>query len=430
MNAIERKVIQFIKEQDLFSDGSKILVALSGGADSVALLRILHSAGYHCEAAHCNFHLRGDESDRDEYFARQLCRQHGIQLHTIDFDTLQYARQQHISIEMAARQLRYDWFEKVRKERGADVIAVAHHQDDSIETMLLNLIRGTGIAGLSGIRPCNGTIVRPLLCIDRRMIVDYLQQIGQDYVTDSTNLTDEYTRNKIRLKLLPLMEEINPSVKRSLAETANRLSKASSIYNIGISQAKERVGTPEGISISALLKEPAPETVLFEILYPLGFNSAQIKDVFHALRSQSGKQFYSKEWKIVRDRDLLLVTRHQPDDNTAFPFRLIKEEKEYNSSFSIPRDKDIACFDAEKLKGTLTLRKWKNGDSFVPFGMKGRKKVSDYLTDRKFSINQKKQQWVLCCDERIAWLIGERIDNRFCIDHSTKQVIVCKIVPK
>ena len=220
---IQQRVTKYIEKEHLFSPDDKILVALSGGADSVALLYILHTAGYHCEAAHCNFHLRGKESDRDELFVRQLCERMEIHLHTIDFNTTQYATEKHISIEMAARELRYQWFEKIRKECQADVVAVAHHQDDSIETILLNLIRGTGITGLLGIRPRNGTIVRPLLCINREEIIRYLQNIGQDYVTDSTNLTDQYTRNRIRHQIMPRMKELNPSVERTVSYTIHGL---------------------------------------------------------------------------------------------------------------------------------------------------------------------------------------------------------------
>ena len=228
---IQHRVTQYIEKEGLFSSENKILVALSGGADSVALLCILHTAGYRCEAAHCNFHLRGEESNRDEQFVRQLCEKYKINLHTIDFDTTRYATEKHISIEMGARELRYNWFEKTRKDCQADVIAVAHHQDDSVETILLNLIRGTGITGLLGIRPRNGVVVRPLLCINREEIIHYLQSIQQEYVTDSTNLEDEYTRNKIRLNLLPLMQTINPSVKNNLIETCNYLNDVSTLYN-------------------------------------------------------------------------------------------------------------------------------------------------------------------------------------------------------
>lgn len=426
---IQQRITQYIDKEGLFSSDSKILIALSGGADSVALLCILHAAGYHCEAAHCNFHLRDEESNRDEQFVRQLCKQYEIKLHTVDFDTTQYATEKHISIEMAARELRYDWFEKTRNECRADVIAVAHHQDDSVETILLNLIRGTGITGLLGIRPRNGAIVRPLLCVNREEIVRYLQSIGQEYVTDSTNLEDEYTRNKIRLNLLPLMQTINPSVRNSLIETSNYLNDVAIIYNKCIEETKTRIVTAEGIRICDLVKEPSPEAVLFEILHPLGFNSAQIRDIAHSLHGQPGKQFCSKTWRVIKDREFLLVEKNiRPEEQETPPFQIIREEKEYTPDFLIPREKGIACFDADKLNGEIHYRKWQSGDTFVPFGMKGKKKISDYLTDRKFSISQKERQWVLCSGERIAWLIGERTDNRFRIDETTKRVVIYRIV--
>ena len=425
---IQQRITQYIEKNHLFSSDSKILVALSGGADSVALLRILHTAGYHCEAAHCNFHLRGEESNRDESFVRQLCLKYNIRLHTADFNTTQYAAEKHISIEMAARELRYNWFEEIKNKYRADVIAVAHHQDDSIETMLLNLIRGTGITGLLGIRPRNGAIVRPLLCVNRKEIIQYLQNIEQDYVTDSTNLEDEYTRNKIRLNLLPLMQTINPSVKNNLIETSNYLNDVATLYNKYIEETKTKIITAEGIRISSLLKEPAPEAILFEVLHPLGFNSTQIKDIASSLHSQPGKQFCCKEWRIIKDREFLLLEAVQSVSKATPPFQLIREEQEYTSDFQIPQEKQTACFDADKLNEEICCRKWQTGDTFVPFGMKGKKKISDYLTDRKFSISQKDRQWVLCCGERIAWLIGERTDNRFRIDETTKRVIIYRMI--
>lgn len=415
-----QKIIEYIDHNHLFLPKDKILVALSGGADSVALLRLLLSLGYTCEAAHCNFHLREEESDRDEDFVRQLSEKHQIPLHVIHFDTNEEAKKRHVSIEMAARELRYDWFEEIQKECGASVIAVAHHQDDSVETLLLNLIRGTGINGLRGIRPKNGNIVRPLLCLNRTEIIDYLQSIGQEYVTDSTNLQDEYTRNKIRLNLLPLMKEINPSVKDSILKTAEHLNDAAYIYNKGIQEAKKRVVTPKGIHIHSLLQEPAPQTLLYEILYPLGFNAAQIKDIYRTLDGQPGKIFTAPEQRIIKDRDFLLIEKHSVFQQPELKI----EECLYAATFVIPRDKQTACFDADKLHHPLSLRLWQQGDSFVPFGMKGRKKVSDYLTDRKFSIFQKEQQWVLCCGNDIIWLVGERTDDRFRIDEKTKRILI------
>lgn len=416
----KQKVARYIDRYKLFSPGDKILVALSGGADSVALLRLLLALGYTCEAAHCNFHLRGQESERDEMFVRQLCREQQVPLHVIHFDTEKEAKERHISIEMAARELRYDWFEKTRKECSAATIAVAHHQDDSVETFLLNLIRGTGINGLRGIHPKNGYITRPLLCLDRKQVIDYLKDIGQDYVTDSTNLQDEYTRNKIRLNLLPLMQEINPSVKESILSTAEHLDDAAIIYKKGIDEAKQRIQTPEGIRISALLLEPSAETVLFEILYPLGFNASQVQDIFRALYGQPGKVFASTGWRVVKDRELLLI---EPRQEVVKPILDIRES-DYTPDFTIPREKNTACFDADKIHHPLSLRLWKQGDTFVPFGMKGRKKVSDYLTDRKFSLLHKEQQWVLCAGDDIIWLVGERADNRFRIDDATRKILI------
>lgn len=418
----KEKVARYIDRERLFMPADKVLVALSGGADSVALLCLLQALGYDCEAAHCNFHLRGEESDRDEAFVRRLCAERKVPLHTVHFDTRRVAGEKHISIEMAARELRYEWFGKVREESGAGVVAVAHHRDDSVETFLLNLIRGAGINGLRGIRPRNGYIVRPLLCLDRKEITGYLERIGQDYVTDSTNLQDEYTRNKIRLDLLPMMQAINPSVKESILAAAAHLEDASAIYKKGIEEGIKRVQTAQGICIDALMREPAPKTLLFEILYPLGFNAARIEDIYRALEGQPGKVFSSEKWCVVKDRGYLLVEARRK----AVQPVLTMEEHALTPDFVIPRDKATACFDADKLLHPLSLRLWRQGDSFVPFGMKGRKKVSDYMTDRKFSLLRKERQWVLCCGEDIIWLVGERADDRFRVDGNTRKVLVVK----
>lgn len=422
---ITQRIAQYIEKEKLLTMQDKVLVTLSGGADSVAMLRILLSLGYKCEAAHCNFRLRGKESDEDELFVRQLCAQLHVSLHTIHFDTEEFAREEKISIEMAARELRYRWFARLKETHQFSTVAVAHHQDDSVETMLLNLIRGTGINGLLGIRPRNEDVVRPLLCVTRHEIVNYLDHIKQQYVIDSTNLQDEYIRNKIRLKILPLMQEINPSVKNGMMETSSHLREVAHVYAQAIEEGKLRVTTESGIVISKLLAEPSPQALLFEILYPLGFTSAQVVNIMEALHGQSGKVFVGKSGcRVIKDRTLLLIDREKPIDTDAPPFQLKVEHKEYTPSFVIPTQKHIACFDADKLVEPLAIRKWEHGDSFVPFGMKGKKKVSDFLTDRKFSIAQKERQWVLCSDQRIAWVIGERTDGRFRIDDSTRKVVI------
>ncbi|WP_455666902.1 tRNA lysidine(34) synthetase TilS [Phocaeicola sp.] len=425
------EIDKYIEEKQLLTLRDRVLVALSGGADSVALLRVLLALGYRCEAAHCNFHLRGEESNRDEQFVRELCRGLGVALHVTHFDTTAYAARHHVSIEMAAREMRYRWFEQLRQEREMSVIAVAHHRDDSVETFLLNLVRGAGINGLKGISPKNGAIVRPLLEVNRQDILYYLQHLQQPYVTDSTNLQDEYMRNKIRLNILPMLRELNPSVSESIAETAARLGDVSLLYNKEIEAGKRRVMRENGsIDIPRLMEEVAPGALLFEILHPLGFNSVQVKDVFRSLSAQSGKRFASVGWEVLRDRtELIIQPRKQegggtPEENAP---RLVMETVEVTPGFVIPKDKDTACLDADKLVQPLTVRKWRKGDKFVPFGMTGKKNISDYLTDRKYSLFQKENQYVVCSEDKIVWLIGERSDNRFRVTEDTRRVLIIQV---
>ena len=425
----KHKVQKFIEEKSLFTLQDKVLVALSGGADSVALLRVLLSLGYTCECMHCNFHLRGEESDRDEAFVKALCEEFTVLLHVTHFDTETYAKEHHQSIEMAARELRYAWFHQLKEERKASVIAVAHHRDDSVETFLLNLMRGTGIDGLKGIPVRNGYVVRPLLQESREDILDYLKAIHQDYVTDSTNLQDQYVRNKIRLNILPMMKEINPSVMESIQDTAFRLSEVASIYHRDRDNRLEQILKKNSddfmqVFIADVLNDIAPNALLHELLSPLGFNSDQVKDIYRSLEhSQSGKRFLSKEWELIRDREDLLLHRIKEEETVP---ELIVQEVDYTPGFIIPREKCIACVDADKVEMPLTIRKWQVGDKFVPFGMTGKKKVSDYLTDRKMSLYQKENQYVVCSGDRIVWIVNERSDNRFRITSQTKRVLLIK----
>lgn len=423
---LKRKIERYINEKELFGRDDRLIVALSGGADSVALLRVLLSLGYDCVAAHCNFHLRGEESDRDEAFVRTFCTEVSVPLEVVHFQTADYARNNGLSIEMAARELRYAWFDKIRQKHVAAYIAVAHHKDDSVETFLLNLSRGTGINGLKGIMPKNGFIVRPLLEVGREDILEYLHRLNQDYVTDSTNLENVYTRNKIRLDIIPLFKQINPSFCDSVSETASRLADVAAIYRHAMAASLERVMVaPDTVSIEKLMNEVAPQAVLFEWLSPLGFNSSQIKDIERSLKSTSGKMFYANEWTLLRDRNsLLLKKKDSDDDNVKLSVRRLKAD----SGFVVPKRNDIAYIDADKLCGELKLRKWQSGDKFVPFGMKGFKKVRDYLRDRKLSLFEKEKVMVVTSGEEIVWLVGERTDNRFRIDATTVNVLEIKVV--
>ena len=422
--AFEDKVGRFIRQKALMQRTDKLLVALSGGSDSVALLLVLLRLGYTCEAAHCNFHLRGAESCRDEEFVRRLCQRLGICLHIIHFDTNSYAREHHVSIEMAAREQRYAWFDSLMKTRQAQHVAVAHHEDDSVETFLLNLMRGTGINGLCGIRCRNGHTVRPLLCVSRHDIEHYLNSLGQDWVTDSTNLETDAMRNKIRLLLLPLMTDINPAVRQNILRTAANLDAAAAIYNNGIDEGRKRTLTDDGIDISALLAEPSPEALLYEMVAPLGFSATQTTNMLHTLHDgQSGKVFTSETHTIVRDRDKLVIRQHEEQPTMQLHMQTI----DIDDSFVIPRSRNTACLDADKLKHELCMRTWQQGDWFVPFGMKGRKLISDFLTDRKMSLADKQRQQVLCCGQDIVWVVGLRPDNRFCISPHSKHAVIISI---
>lgn len=426
----------YIEKYRLLSEDRPVLVGLSGGADSVALLGVLVRLGYPCIALHCNFHLRGEESDRDEAFACEFAESLEVPFHKIDFDTISYAGERHLSIEMAARELRYAWFEEMRERLGGQATAVAHHRDDNVETVLMNLIRGTGIRGMSGIRPRNGFIVRPLLCVSREDILAWLADQGYAYMVDSTNLSDAYTRNFIRLNVLPLLEEINPSARNTIARSAEHLSAAETIYIYVLEQArKEVVVSDDRLSIGALMRFPAPKTILYELLKEYGFTRLVSDDIFAALTKEPGKLFYSSTHRLLKDRDYLWITSLEKKEKRTFvldpekginhePIELSFQKLVITIGFPIEKNKRIAYLDYDKLDFPLTLRTWKEGDWFIPFGMKGRKKLSDYFSDHKFSRIEKERTWLLCSGDAIVWVVGERTDNRFRMDESTKRVLI------
>ncbi len=433
MNTHE-KVFQYIGKHQLIMPNEAVVVGLSGGSDSIVLLHILISLGYKCVAAHCNFHLRGEESQRDEAFVRQLCQDKSITLLVKDFNTQAHADKNRISIEMSARELRYGWFEQLLKDLGIPCLAIAHHQDDSVETTLLNLIRGTGIKGLKGISPKNGNIIRPLLCLTKKEINDYAKTSDLKYVDDSSNGKTIYQRNKIRLEILPLMEQINPSIKDTIGRMSQHLSQVEHIYASFIQKEKENVMQNNQISISELKKTMEPEALLFEILAPYGFNSDQIAQVYKSLNGISGKTFFSPTHRLVRNRenlviDKILESRNESfiiDESTShlsFPIHLKIEPISSLESFVVPKSTHTLCLDRDKISFPLILRRWEKGDWFVPFGMNGKKKLSDYFSDNKFSIIDKESSWILTSKNKIIWIVGHRSDNRFKVDSNTKKIL-------
>lgn len=420
-------VARYIAENIPLSKSDKILIGLSGGADSVALLLIMNSLGYYCEAAHCNFNLRGDESDADEMFVVSLCERLNVKLHKVSFDTVGYAERNKQSIEMAARELRYQWFEEIRSSNNLDYVAVAHHKDDSVETVLLNLVRGTGIAGLAGIKPVNGRIIRPLLCMTRDEVLKYLDCEGQDYVTDSTNNEDEYARNKIRLSIIPMLLQINAGAKENIHRSAENVMSAFKIYNIYIDEAKKRVLRGDDICVEAIKKEPEAETLLFEILKDKGFNFQQTRNIYKSLDSQPGKVFRSDGWQVLKDRERLIISSLADVEMCCKP-KFSVREVEVDDNFKIDPNKNVAYFDKDKIRGDEQVRLCVTGDWFIPFGMKGKKLVSDFLTDQKVPITEKSKQYLLCFGNDIAWVVGRRTDNRFRVDNNTKRVLIYTIV--
>ena len=460
---------RFASVHELFVYGGKYIVALSGGADSVSLLFVLkhleHELGISVEAAHCNFHLRGAESVRDEEFCKLLCDRLAVPLHLIHFDTQAYADLHRVSIEMAARDLRYGYFENLRRDICAQDICVAHHRDDSVETVLLNLVRGTGLRGLRGIQPRNGNIIRPLLSLSREDIVQYLDALGESYVTDSTNLHNDVKRNKIRLDVMPLLRELNPSVSQSIFESSLRVGEALKVFDEAMKRSIADVTTPPRgctlggalvssaptkqlgttpshpltISVDRLKQQPSPEYTLHEILSPRGFTSAQIEQIYGSLDTCSaGKIIASDSHELAFDRGSLLVL---PKTNAADAARSMRipETGTYVFSDSLKikvvaedcgdgyepsRASDSVCLDASDIKFPLTLRYIEQGDRFVPFGMNGMKLVSDYLTDHKKNVFEKRAQLVVTdAQQRIVWLVGERTDNRFRISKVTSKAL-------
>lgn len=432
------KVKRYIADNKLFEQSDKLLVGLSGGADSMALLNVLIELKYDCVAAHCNFHLRGEESDKDQLYVEDWCNFKNIPLITVDFDTTKYAADNKISIEMAARELRYGWFERVRKEHDADYIAVGHHLNDSIETFLLNLIRGTGISGLSGIAPKNGRVVRPLLSVSREEIEEYLDGKATNFRVDSTNLEDIYTRNFVRLNLLPSLEKINPSINDAIARTSKNLSEVEKVYRHVMEKDIKVVLLDNVIDIEKLKQTISPQSVLFEILFPLGFSPSSIEDVLDSIDATPGKVFYSPSHRLIKDRISLLIdelstnevenrtfTINKGNTHIDLPLDMSFDVKPY--PVDITKSPKYLYLDADLITYPLVLRKWQLGDWFVPFGMKGRKKLSDFFTDQKFSIKDKEDVWILVSGEDIVWVVGHRSDDRFRVTPKTKNILVINI---
>ena len=421
------KVKDYIKQHNLLNSNDLYIVALSGGADSVALLLFLDEMGYQVHAAHCNFHLRGAESDRDEAFCESLCLQKNIPFHRIHFDTLTYAETHHVSVEMAARELRYGYFEQLRKDIGASGICVAHHRDDSVETVLLNLIRGTGLRGLTGIQPRKGYILRPLLCVSRQEIEQYLQVKGQSYVTDSTNLVAEVQRNVVRLKVLPLLETINPAVADNIQRTAENLTEAQSVLDVAI----ENIRNAKILEYRELDRFGSREYILYEWAKQYGFNGPQVKDM---LTAETGSVFSSSMgYDLLVDRDSYLVEPilkpykevRIPEEGTYILDEITKIKVRKCPAY-VSKNPSVATLDAQKVAFPLTVRRVEEGDRMQPYGMRGTKLLSDLMTDCKLSLFDKRRQLVVVDAQGVViWAVGLRVSQQVAVTDHTSEVLEC-----
>ena len=426
------KIETYIKKHKLLNTSGLYIAALSGGADSVALLLLLKEHGFNVHAAHCNFHLRGAESDRDEAFCVEFCQKLGVELHRAHFDTREYAEVHKVSIEMAARELRYNWFSQLCKDLGAAGICVAHHRDDSVETVLLNLIRGTGLRGLTGIQPRNGNILRPLLCVSRAEIEAFLAKRGQNYVTDSTNLEADVQRNKIRLQVLPLLRELNPAVSENIMRTAENLVDAQDVLDTIVDGYKDT----NVLELSELEKYDSSEYIIFEWLKNYGFNGSQVRQILDA--ECGGIVSSAMGYDVLKDRSRLIVEVTSKSSKRM----VVPEEGTYvldeNNTFRVrkcavyvSKEPHIATLDAAKVTFPLTIRGVEEGDCMIPYGMKGRKLLSDLMTDLKMTVFEKRRQ-LLVVDAQgvIVWAVGLRTDQRVAVSEQTKEVLEISLLPQ
>ena len=442
---MKKEFRQFIQQHELFSASEKILLAVSGGLDSTSMAHLFKACGFSFGIAHINFGLRGKESDDDELFCLELAEHFGVPFFSAEFDTKKHSLRNKISVQMAARQLRYEWLETIRTENGYSKIATAHHLDDSLETFLLNLARGTGITGLTGIPEKNRSIIRPLLFTTREELERFAVKEKIRYRTDASNAEMYYLRNRIRHKVIPVLRDINPSINKTFASNLRRIREVNEVFHAFLEKEKHQflslVKDDTIIQMDALRKAPFASQLLASILLPCGFNEAVLEAILARPASQAGKEYRStthrllvesKGWRLVKRVDVIddsfPVFIHLSDkkldmEGNTFNF-LKKPVKDIDSLLKKLKknNKNTVTLDQDKLLFPLYLRHWKAGDAFVPFGMKGRKKLSDFLTDEKIPIIDKEKVLVLCSGSDIAWVVGHRPDVRYCVSSDTKRI--------
>ncbi len=451
MNLLE-KFKKYIKQQNLFQPKDRLLLAVSGGVDSVVLCELCKQAGYTFIIAHCNFQLRGPESERDESFVKQLGKKYEVEVLVKKFKTEKYAAENKLSIQVAARELRYKWFDELvlknksdlnanvpnEKQETANWLLTAHHANDNIETLLMNFFKGTGVNGLRGILPKQEKIIRPLLFAKKEMLTGFAASNKLSFVEDSSNNSVKYTRNYFRNQLIPDLQKVFPQVEDNLMGNIERFREIEQLYDQSVQQVKQKLLEPKGneihIPVLKLLKTKPLNTLVYEIIKDYGFSANQTEAVIALLKSETGKYIQSVSYRVFKNRNWLIIS---PNENPLSQHILIEEgEKNVQyaignlqiimlsvANFQLPIANSIAMLDANEILFPLLLRKWKIGDYFYPLGMKKKKKLSRFFIDQKLSLTQKEKTWVMEMDKKIIWVVGLRIDDRFKITAGTKNIL-------
>jgi tRNA(Ile)-lysidine synthase len=443
---VETLFSNFIAEHQLFSPQDSLLVAVSGGIDSMVLAHLLHQTGYRFSLAHVNFGLRGDESEGDEQFVLQTAEKYSVACFTKYLNAQWTAEKEQISIQMAARKLRYEWFLSLLKQYGYQYVLTAHHQNDVLETVLYNLVRGTGIAGLHGIQPKQNHLVRPLLFATKQEVLQYAQAQNLAWREDSSNKSSKYHRNLLRNEVIPLLKKINPTIEATLQQTVEKVAAVERIFEEQINLLAQKVTTQEGniiyIDIALLNSEKELLIKLFYLLKPYNFNYTQTQQIIETLYRPAGRLFESDTHTLVKDRTHLVISPRTITDftplqvsktmNIAYNQHLSLHIQQFTkpAEYEIEKSASVACIDKQKLVFPLVARTWRQGDKFQPLGMKGMKKISDFLIDKKIPLNLKDKIWVLCNGNgEIVWVIGHRIDDRYKVTTNTTEVYRVALQP-
>lgn len=437
-----QKFQQHIKQRFPFiNKTTKLLLAVSGGIDSVVLTDLFYKSGFDFVIAHCNFSLRGEESERDEAFVRSLGKKYNKPVIVKKFDTNVFAQQQKISVQEAARKLRYDWFDEIQNSKfeiqSFVRIVTAHHANDNIETLLINFFRGTGITGLHGIPESQGKVIRPLLFATREEISAYAKENELSWVEDSSNASDKYTRNFFRLNIIPQLKEIYPSVEQNLWHNIERFKDAELLYHQAIELHKKKLIGQKGnefhIPILKLQKSEPLQTIIWEIVKDFGFTVSQTEEVKKLLDADNGSYIASDNYRIIKNRNWLIIASKKTEEakhilieegerKVRFEAGELRIDEIENPKIEIQNSKEVAFLDAKEITFPLMLRKWKQGDYFYPLGMRKKKKLSKFFIDQKLSALEKEQVWVIESNKRIIWVIGYRIDDRFKITENTRKI--------